>query len=76
MSAASNEFRRDIVNLLATVTNVHGLADVLMEVGGRLRGLRATVAESGSVHADEMLTRMARAESEIERIARTLSFNA
>ena len=76
MPTASNEFRRDVVNLLAKATNVHDLADVLIEVGGRLRGLRATVAESGSVHAPETLGRMVRAESEIEKIARSLSWNA
>jgi hypothetical protein len=72
---ASNQFRRDVTKLLAT-TNVHDLAGVLMEVAGRLRELRATVAQSGFVQAAEMSSKMERAESDIERIARALSFNA
>jgi hypothetical protein len=75
MSAASNQFRLDVAKLLAT-TNVHELADVLMEVAGRLIELRVTVAQSDSVGTNEMLMRMARAESDIERSARLLSFNA
>ena len=71
-----NEFRRDVAKLLASASNVHDLAGVLMEVASRLLELRATVAESGFVHSDETFRRMVRAESEIERIARSLSFNA
>ena len=70
MPDASNEYRP---KLLATV---HDVAEVLMVLASRLRELRTTVTQSESVHAEEMLGRMARAESEIERIARSLSFNA
>jgi hypothetical protein len=72
---ASNQFRRDVANLLET-TNVHDLAGVLMEVASRLRKLQVTVAQSDGVHTNEMLMRMARAESDIEKSARLLSFNA
>ena len=69
----SNDFRRDTAKLLATA-NILDLAGVLMEVTSRLLELRPTIAQSGSVHAAETLTRIAEAESEIERVARKLSF--
>jgi hypothetical protein len=73
---ASNQFRRDVANLLTSASNVHDLAGALMEVASRLRELRVTVTHSGYVGADEMLKRMVLAESEVERTARSLSFNA
>jgi hypothetical protein len=75
MPDASNEFRLYVANLLA-LKNVHDLAGALMEVASRLRELRVTVAQSDSVGTNEMLMRMARAESDIEKSARLLSFNA
>jgi hypothetical protein len=70
MPAASNEYRP---KLLATV---HDVAEVLMVLASRLRELRTTVAQSETVHASEMFDRMMRAESEIKRIARLISWNA